>query len=412
MFSLIIKDEKDIATLRESAVLECKLAAGKDGKGQLPKDFWATYSALANTRGGVVLLGVKEIKQGQFELVGVNNAEQVVTDLFNTLDSIEKTSINLLTHDDVQILHLSNKKLIQINVRPATRQEKPVFINGNPLTGTYRRIHDGDKKCTPEVVRRLLAEQSEDSRDTRIMQGYSMQDIDPETLRIYRQYFINFKPDHPWNAVDNEEFLRLAGCWRHDRATGEEGLTLAAILMFGQANAVSDACSLLMFDYQELPEHPDTDTRWLDRVVYDGTWSGNVFGFYLKVAPKLVADLKTPFKLVDGIRQDDTPQHKALREALINTLVHADYSGRASIRIQKSPNSYNFRNPGALRIPAEQVMKGGESDCRNRTLHQLFLMLGLGERAGSGLPKIRAAWEQLGYKLHCMIASNLMTKLF
>lgn len=42
-------------------------------------------------------------------------------------------------------------------------------------------------------------------------------------------------------------------------------------------------------------------------------------------------------------------------------------------------------------------MQGGESDCRNRTLHQLFLMLGLGERAGSGLFKIRAAWEQLVY---------------
>ncbi|WP_206667189.1 winged helix-turn-helix transcriptional regulator [Candidatus Methylobacter oryzae] len=41
----------------------------------------------------------------------------------------------------------------------------------------------------------------------------------------------------------------------------------------------------------------------------------------------------------------------------------------------------------------------GESDCRNRTLHQMFLMLGLGERAGSGLPKVRAAWENAGFKV-------------
>lgn len=48
-------------------------------------------------------------------------------------------------------------------------------------------------------------------------------------------------------------------------------------------------------------------------------------------------------------------------------------------------------------MPAEHALQGGESDCRNRTLHQLFLQLGLGERAGSGLPKIRHAWESLGY---------------
>ena len=58
-----------------------------------------------------------------------------------------------------------------------------------------------------------------------------------------------------------------------------------------------------------------------------------------------------------------------------------------------------FRNPGTLRVPAEHALQGGESDCRNRTLHQLFLQLGLGERAGSGLPKIRAAWEPMGYAI-------------
>jgi ATP-dependent DNA helicase RecG len=53
-----------------------------------------------------------------------------------------------------------------------------------------------------------------------------------------------------------------------------------------------------------------------------------------------------------------------------------------------------------LRIRVEAALQGGESDCRNRTLHQMFLMIGLGERAGSGLPKIRQGWERAGGNLH------------
>jgi hypothetical protein len=77
---------------------------------------------------------------------------------------------------------------------------------------------------------------------------------------------------------------------------------------------------------------------------------------------------------------------------LVNTLVHADYTGRISILVVKRPDMFGFRNPGGLRLPLAQVLRGGESDCRNRLMHQMFLMIGLGERAGSGIPKIYSGW--------------------
>lgn len=82
-----------------------------------------------------------------------------------------------------------------------------------------------------------------------------------------------------------------------------------------------------------------------------------------------------------------------MRKALINTLVHADYSGRASVKIVKKPDGFLFRNPGVMRIPSDIAIIGGQSDCRNQTMHQMFLMIGLGERAGSGLPKIKEGWD-------------------
>ncbi|MGH7860823.1 MAG: ATP-binding protein [Candidatus Dormibacteraceae bacterium] len=109
---------------------------------------------------------------------------------------------------------------------------------------------------------------------------------------------------------------------------------------------------------------------------------------------KLYRDLKVPFKLRGAERVDDTPVHEALREALVNVLIHGDYTGRVPILILKLPGSFFFRNPGMMRLPLEAALDGGTSDCRNRNLQKMFQMAGLGEQAGSGIPKIYDNWKR------------------
>jgi predicted HTH transcriptional regulator len=247
-------------------------------------------------------------------------------------------------------------------------------------------------KLTPEAVRRMLAEQSEDSRDAEILAGFGMGDIDTDSFRAYRNMYSTRQPDHLWNKVDEQEFLYQIGAWRRDRETGVSGLTRAGLLMFGKYRPIMEAFPNYMVDYQERPE-AKTEARWIDRVVPDGSWSGNLFDFYHKVIRKLTADLKVPFVLQGDQRQDDTLVHKALREALVNTLIHADYTGRASILIVKRPDMFGFRNPGLMRVAIETAVLGSQSDCRNRILQNLFRYVGLGENAGSGLPKIFDGWK-------------------
>ncbi|UXI01130.1 hypothetical protein [Photobacterium sp. TY1-4] len=167
--------------------------------------------------------------------------------------------------------------------------------------------------------------------------------------------------------------------------------------MFGNWEAITAAAPNYFVDYQERPE-AKTELRWIDRVCPDGTWSGNLFDFYRRVYQKLTADLKVPFKLEQGQRKADTPVHIALREALVNCIVHADFSDRVSILVVKRPDMFGFRNPGLMRIPLEEVIAGGTSDCRNRLLHQMFLLIGLGERAGSGMPKIFSGWKSVNWR--------------
>lgn len=389
MFDL--RSLEDLSLLRESHELECKLAHGQSGQGEVPKDFWPTYSAMANAHGGVVLLGVRE-KEGMFTVAGLPNADKVRADLFNNLNNPGKVSANLLTDAEVQSVVIDGKVILCIQIPQATRKQRPVFLNGQPLGHTFKRLNDGDRLCDEETVKRMLAEQVEDERDARILKGFSMSDIDMDSLRIYRQMLKDEKPGHPYLEQDDFAFLTSLRGWRRDRITGEEGLTLAGLLMFGRWSAIQEAVPHYFLDYQERPE-AKTELRWVDRLVPDGTWTGNLFEFYRRVYRKLVADLKVQFSLKGGLRQDDTPVHVALREALVNTLVHADYTGRVSVLVVKRPDMFGFRNPGLLRLPLEQVIRGGESDCRNRILHQMFLLIGLGERGGSGMPKIYSGWQ-------------------
>ncbi len=109
---------------------------------------------------------------------------------------------------------------------------------------------------------------------------------------------------------------------------------------------------------------------------------------------RLTRDLKVPFKLKGTTRVDDTPVHEAIREALVNTIIHADFTGRASLYVVKRQDMFGFRNPGLMRIPLLLAVRGGNSDCRNRNLQKMFQLVGLAEQAGSGLPKVYRNWDK------------------
>jgi predicted HTH transcriptional regulator len=382
----------DISKLAEDYDLEVKKATGRDGRGELPKDFWPTYSAMANTEGGIVLLGVEEKPPRHFRVLGITDIEKVRKALWDGLNNRQTVSANILNPANEKVLSLPEGQILRIDIPRASRKNKPIFVGGNPIAGTYRRNYEGDYLCDEETVRRMIAEQVEETRDAKFLDGFSFDDLDIDAFKIYRTNFKSKHPDHPWNDLDNREFLRQLGGWTKDRQTGDEGMTVAGLLMFGKLRAILDVIPNYIVDYQERPRAV-TEQRWTDRLTTDGTWSGNLYDFYRLVIQRLYRDLKVPFQLQGAERQDDTPVHEALREALVNALIHADYSGRISILVVKRPDLFGFRNPGGLRISLLDAMRGGMSDCRNRNLQKMFQMIGLGEQAGSGFPKIYRNWN-------------------
>jgi len=383
--------EAELSGLAESSDLECKAAQGRDGRGELPEDFWKSYSAMANADGGLILLGVQEKPKGQFKALGLTEVEHVRKALWDNLHNRKQISVNLLGEADIQPILIAGKTVLQVQVPRAPRRSRPVHIGSNPFGGTWLRRYEGDYAADDETVRRLMAERVEDSRDERVLKGYDFSDLDMDTVAAYRNRFAAVKPGHVWTDLPVQEFLEKINAFGKNREEGFSGLRLAGLLMFGRAEVIREALPHYMVDYQERPE-AKTEKRWIDRLVPDGSWSGNLYDFFRRVYQKLTVDLKVPFQLQDGQRVDDTPVHEALREALANTLIHADYSGRVSVLVVKRPDMFGFRNPGRMRIAPELAVLGGNSDCRNRHLQTMFQLVGYGDHAGSGLPKIYSNW--------------------
>ena len=96
-------------------------------------------------------------------------------------------------------------------------------------------------------------------------------------------------------------------------------------------------------------------------------------------------------------RVDDTPVHQAVREALANCLVNADYYGRGGLVIIKRRGEITMSNPGNFRIELAAAKAGGLSDPRNGTMLKMFNMIDIGERAGSGIPNIFRVWHDQGW---------------
>lgn len=286
----------------------------KESKNKLPKSIWETYSAFSNSRGGIIVLGIKENKENNIcTIEGIDNYNNILKDFWNTINNKEKINFNNLMDDDIEIKNIDNKTIIVISIPVADRRNKPIYINNNPITGTYKRYHEGDYKCSKEEIRVMISESSEESKDGTILQEFDINNLDKETIDSYRTRFKIHKGDnHEWNNLSNKDFLYMIRAI--DRKTDK--LTLAGLLMFGKNEEILEIIPRFFLDYREIDNFITTE-RWSNRITSspDEMWVGNLWGFFAKIVNRLTSDIPTPFALdKDLMRIDDTEVHESVRE--------------------------------------------------------------------------------------------------
>ena len=399
-----ITDINTLLQVGERISFECKKC-----ENQIPKSVWETYSSFANTVGGIIVLGITEHMEEpdqakRFEITGVNNPTKLKKEFFDTLNS-NKVNRNILIEEDVDIVEYEGHSLLVINIPQVDYRQRPIYINGNMMNGSFKRNYEGDYHCTEDDVKAMIRDANDSGNDSVLMENYTMDDIDANTLAAYRNRFRTANMDHVWNDYSDKDFLLNMGGYIIDRNTHREGLTLAGLLMFGKGLSIRERFDNIRMDYIDMT-NLQPDSRWSDRLTYDGRWENNLYNFFMTVQSKLIKDLKRPFRLEGMERIDDTSIHKAMREALTNLVIHSDYMITGVLKVEKHDDCFVFSNPGSLKIPVMDIYAGGHSKARNPNMQAMFRMIGFGDNIGSGFPTILNAWKKENWRQPCLMENQ------
>ena len=355
----------------------------KEAHAGIPRDTWDTYSAFANTDGGTIVFGLREEPEG-LKAVGVSDVDGKIRNIWNLLNNREFVSTNLLSNSDLKVIDCDGIKLLSMHVPRADRMERPVYTHNNPRN-SYRRNGGGDYKCNYDEIAAMMADASRTTADLSIVRTSLLDDFSKKTVASYRNMYRVSRPDSEWNELDDNSFLRILGAAAYDGDVLRP--TLAGLLMFGTAYAISFEVNNYCLDYREYSED---SVDWIDRLISDeGDWSGNLFDFYTECCRRIRRTLK--HKMIIGKdlkRMDDGVMDKIIREALLNAVVNADYHISEGVVVERREGFVIVNNPGTFRIPLEKAEAGGISDPRNPTVLKMFNLVGFGERAGSGIPRM------------------------
>lgn len=362
----------------------------KEAANGVSKSAYTTVSAFANTKGGWLLFGVAEAKSG-LVVKGVNDPDRIQNEFLTTCRSTEKFSRPVSVHPHQH--ELEGKVVLAFYVEPSRRFDKPIRVRESKGGGwaTYIRLGAGDHRCSAEEEGRFLRDASTEPFDGALFCSNTDDALEPESLRWFRGLYASRHEAQPLTELSDPLFLEELGLLR------EGQLTHAAALLFGKPKLIARLKPAGLVDFrlirqpwsEEVPAH-----RFDDRLLCEG----NLVQALRALIERLLGLAPNPFKLEEDTLQRPAhpPEYKALREALVNLLVHQDYSDKHRLaQILWYDDRTCFSNPGDSFVSVEDMLGGGSSDLRNPLLARLLRQIGFAEQAGSGLPTIVRTWREV-----------------
>jgi len=359
----------------------------KEAAWGVPEDAFKTVSAFANSSGGWIVFGISE-QDGGYVPTGVQNPDEIQTGF---LGACRSTKLSGPVDIRPKQLRVGDAHVLAFRVQPLHRFEKPLRVRVKKEWGTYVRIGTGDHRCNEVEEARFLRDASYEHFDSQIYEGsVGLKDLDLDAVAWLRG-FANRDPNRTY-PEDPESFLRQLSLLR------DEGITNAAVLLFGKRGVAVALKPTGIVDFRQMYsafENYKITDGWDDREFCDGNVAEaarSLMGRFHRLTPQ-------PFEMEpNGI------QHKALstdylavREALVNLLVHQDYTDKSrKAEILWYDDRIVFYNPGDSFVSPPEMLQGGFTETRNPLLLQTMRLAGFVEQVGQGVSRIVRVWEAAG----------------
>lgn len=364
----------------------------KEAKTAVPKSAYESVSAFANTEGGHLVFGVK--KDGSdFEVVGVIDVDKVQNDFLTALRQKEKISYIIEVKEDLQ--STDGKDLLIFYIPEANRFNKPVYLNGD-IKRSFIRKGACDVKCSDEELKRLLNDASKERYDGNTLDYDISKCFSSKDIAWYRRQYEGKAGNRSYEDLNDEDFLFQFGLLK-ETPQGRKA-TVASILLFGQDGYLRGLLPRPVIDCQRyLYKSGSTDQgRWHDRTVSDY----NLMQSWMSIMEWYYRFAEIPFEVDPQTmqRKDQPVDYVAFREAIVNMLIHQDYSDH--IRkpvIQHFTDLTRFWNPGDAFASVEDLLEPGEKETRNPLIVSAFRRIGFSENAGWGLRDVFKSWRGLGH---------------
>ena len=383
---------ESLTLLDENERIEAKRAQ------DVGKSLLETICAFANEPGmdgGWLLLGVAPDEQALFPgyaVEGVTDPDKLSADIASQCASV----FNMPLRVDIRTESLEGKPVIVVSVPEAAPQAKPIYFKSTGLPrGAFRRIGSTDQRCTEDDLEALYASRQHESFDAGLVAGAELDDLDEKVIADYRAARAEANPDAEELRWADLELLQALNAVRRD-ASGAWKPTVAGLLLFGTAVALRRSFPMTRVDYIRVPgrewvPHPE---RRFDTVELRAP----MFSLLRRIQAAILDDLPKSFGLEEGqLQRSDQPviPLRALREVLVNALMHRSYRAHAPVQVIRYANRLEIRNPGFSLKSRDHLGEPG-SMSRNPHIAAVLHETRFAETKGSGIRAIREAMDKAG----------------
>lgn len=340
-------------------------------KSQIVDDIRKTVIAFANTDGGILYIGIGN----NGEIIGVKNLDIEMVKLSNMVRDSIKPDITLFTSYEIE--KIEGKNVIKVSVQKGT--ESPYYLTGKGLRpeGVFVRQGASTVPATENAIRRMITETDDDSY---------------EAMRSLNQS-LTFEVSEKEFSIRNVSFG--TGQYKTLKLVNADGIYTNLGLL------LSDQCIHTI----KAAVFEGTDKKiFKDRREFSGSLLKQLNEVYAYISQ--FNKIRSEFSGLHRIDTKDFPE-EALREALLNSLVHRDYSYSASTLISIFDDRIEFVSIGGLvkGISLDDMMLG-VSITRNENLANIFYRLTLIEAYGTGIPKILRNYEDFPVKPKFEVSEN------